>query len=158
MAPKGYKNPEYTEDQKSDFLEYARVEGTGPAIRHFGYPTYPTAIKWAKERGVDVSQSTIMEAARKAHTFYVTEDLVLSIEEVMDRILNDIRTKSDLTADDYNKYSNALAKMVDKHLVLAGKAASITESRAGAQVDNAISELVSEMAARNAIEKDQHNI
>lgn len=155
---KGYKNPEYTEDQKVTFLELARLEGVGVAIRELGYPTYNTGLRWAKERGVNVNQNEIMQTARDAHTWYATEDIVKGIDEVMTRILGDIRTREDITADDYNKYSNALSKLVDKHLVLKGKAASITESRGAASIDTAVSDLVTEMKERNQAEKAQHNI
>lgn len=144
MTVKGGKNREYTEPQITAFLELAALEGIGPAIRELGYPTFPTATRWAKARGVDVSQSSVMEQARKAHTFYETEDLVQTIEETIGRISNDIRTKPDITADDFQKYATAISKMVDKHLILKGKAASISETRTGDTTDTYVAELIAQ--------------
>lgn len=148
MAVKGMKNPEYTEQQKVDFLEVAATEGLTRAIRIMGYPTYNTALLWAKKAGVDTSTNTLMEQARKAHKFYETEDLVQTADEIIERIKHDLIENNDLDADSVNKLVNSFTKAVATWQTLQGKASSINESRNGSEVDTHITDLVNQFKER----------
>lgn len=145
MTAKGSNQPEYTEDQVTAFLEMAKLEGIPATVRELGYPTYRTGLRWAKARGVSINQSEIMQKARDAHTFYQTEDLVQTTDEIIERIKHDLVGKKDIDADSVNKLVNAFTKVVATRQTLEGKAASISETRSGgSEVDNHIADLINQ--------------
>ena len=143
MTKEGTKQPQYTREQQDEFLELAQLEGINRAIRILGYPTYNTGFRWAKAAGVDTSLSTLMAEARKAHTYYETEDLVKTVDDIMTSIADDLLYKN-LDADSKNKLVNAMSKMISSWQTLQGKAASISESRTGDATDTHIADLISQ--------------
>lgn len=144
MTLKGQKQREYSEEDIITFLTLAQTEGLTRTIRELGYPSYNTALRWAKDRGVDTSTGTLMEIARKAHKFYETEDLVQTTDEIIERIKHDLIEKQDLDADSVNKLVNSFTKAVTTWQTLQGKAASISETRTGDATDTHIANLINQ--------------
>lgn len=118
----------YTEEEINTYLALAQEVGHGKAIRELGYPSYPMAIRWANARGVEVNINKIMQDIKKVHAFYQEEDLIVLIEETLERARGMVM-ESSLDADSLKKVSESIQKMVNTWQLLKGRPNNITETR-----------------------------
>jgi hypothetical protein len=130
----------YDDNQQAEFCELAQNVGIRQAIRELKYPSYPVAVGWMEKRGIRPQLSTVMETARKWHTFYTTEDLLASIDAAMAVVEEMYLTVE--TADEAKKLAEAVQKLVNTRLVLEGKANNILEKRETTQQDLEIMEML----------------
>lgn len=140
----------YTDQQIDKYLELAQEVGLGRAIRELGYPTYPTALRWAKARGITVNLDTLMANVKAYHTFYETEDMLVLVEQMAERV-SEFAVSEIATADDAKKAAEATQKLVNSWLLLRGKATDITEKRAVDSADLALVDLLNAEKARNSL-------
>src|SRR3954467_9862361 len=119
---------QYTDEQKDDLIELAQIKGIAPAIRELGYPSYPGAVKWFKERNLEVPVvDSLMAKAAEMKIFYNDSAKKASLQIAIDRIVEMIQENDRLTADDINKLSNALAKLLQTFQLIEGKSTQINE-------------------------------
>lgn len=140
----------YTEKQQSEFVELAQTLGIGPAIRELGYPSYPTAIKWCQQRGVQPAVDTLMQSIKAYHTFYQDRDALLVCEQALARVQEKLSSEN-LDADELKKVSEALQKTVNTWLLLQGKANNITEKVTKDSTDVELLELLNMEKAKNHV-------
>lgn len=147
------KRKTYTDEEKAAFCELAQYVGIGAAIREFKYPSYPTAMMWMEQRGVEPKKVDIMAKAREFHQYYHVEDMIKVVDEAM-AVVQGLYS-SITTADEAMKLANAVNKLVNSRQVLEGKASSIIEKRETTQSDLEIIELLNmQKAQNNAIETE----
>lgn len=118
--------PTYTEDQKTALLELAQEVGLGRAIRELGYPTYPTAMYWARQRNVVIDVDPIKQRAAQTAQWYADDEKKLVAQAGLERIYEQLKENT-LTADDINKLANATKKYVEIMAMIDGKPTSITQ-------------------------------
>lgn len=131
----------YTEEQKTEAVDLAQVVGIGRAIRDLGYPTWPSLMSWCKARGVQPAVDTVMQEARKLHTFMENNDALVVAEAVFARV-HEKAMESSLDADELKKVSEALQKTANTWLLLQGKATAISESHSKDAVDLGLVDLL----------------
>ena len=140
--------PTYTDQEKADFCELAKEIGIGRAIRELGYPTYPTAMAWMSARGIEPNTDKVMARVKSFHTFYNTEDLIVTFDNAVS-LADELIAKAE-SGDDFKKIADALYKVVQARHLLEGKATAISEKRETTQQDLEILELLNMEKARNA--------
>lgn len=144
----------YSDKQRDEYLKLAQEVGISKAIRDLGYPAWPTAQKWVKAAGIDVSLNKIMSQAKKYHTFYETEDMLMVVEEGIERC-REVYVESDsLTPEDLKKTAEATQKLANVWQVLQGKASAITENRDTTPIDVELFALLENERKRNTEEQD----
>lgn len=144
----------YTDQQRAEFIELAQEVGIGRAIRQMGYPTWPAAQKWVKAAGVEISLNKIMSEAKKYHTYYEVEDLLVVVEEGIERAREQY-VEADLDPDGLKKVAEALQKNVNVWQILQGKSTSINENRSTDTVDVELIALLEGERKRN---KEDHDL
>lgn len=149
MGSENGKRAEYTPQERAKFLELAQEIGLSRSIRELGYPSWPTAQKWAKASGVEVSLNTMMANTRKYHTFYETEDMLTVIEAGIERVREQYVETKDLDADSQKKLAESMQKLSNTWLLLQGKANSINEKRESTPMDVEIFKLLEEQKKLN---------
>lgn len=151
MAPKNYT--EYTEDQRKEFLEYAKDVGIAKAIRDLGYPTFPTAKKWAKQYGVELPLNQLSQISNSMKDFYKMEEKVYTAQLIIDRVQENLVENAGLNGDELKKHAEALKKAVETIQLVEGKATQITENISSDPFDNAYVSLIDEMERQNALKE-----
>lgn len=149
----------YSEEEIVAFLEVAKDEGIGKAIRLMGYPTsWSTAYRWVKGRGIEVPLDEIKQKSKAFHDWYETEELLVVGQETLQRISEKLSTDETLDADSIKKLSESYQKVANTWLLLQGKANSISESRTKDSTDLEIMDMLNAERARNQlIETDSTN-
>lgn len=147
---------EYTDLERTEFLEVATEVGLTRAKRQLGYPaSWATAKKWADAAGIEIPLDSIKAQAAAAWDWYKAEELLIVAKEALLRIVEALQDDS-LTPDDQKKLSEAYQKYVNTILLLEGKATSITESRKTDTMDIGLMDLLNEEKARNhSIENEE---
>lgn len=141
---------QYTDEEVDTFIELAQMSGIAPAIRELGYPTYPTAQKWFKERDLELpSVDSLMAMAAEMKVFYDDSAKKASLQIAIDRIVKMLQEDRGLTADDINKLSNALAKLLQTFQLIEGKSTSVTEKVEKSDTDKNIERLMAQMKNMN---------
>lgn len=140
----------YSEEEIVAFLEVAKDEGIGKAIRLMGYPTsWSTAYRWVKGRGIEVPLDEIKQKAKAFHDWYETEELLVVGQETLQRISERLTNDETLDADSIKKLSEAYQKTANTWLLLQGKANSISESRTKDSFDIEILDMLNVEKAKN---------
>jgi hypothetical protein len=122
----------YTEEEKQEYLELASELGHARAMRELGYPkSWATANQWAQDFGVSVALDELKARAAAHRDFYKDEELLIAAQAGIDRAMDFLEKREDLSADDLKKVMDALGKAIDKHLLISGKATT----RTGAEKD-----------------------
>lgn len=143
-------NKAYSEQEMTEFIELAQMKGIAPALRELKYPSYPTAQRWFKERGLELpSVDSLMQKAAEMRVFYGDNEKKAALQITIDRIIEEIQEK-ELDADGINKLTNALAKALQTYQLIEGKSTAITEKHDKDSTDLAINNLVEQMRAKNA--------
>lgn len=140
----------YTEDMKTRLVELAQEVGIGRAMRELGYPSYPAALDWCKQRGVKPNVDTLMQNVKKYHTFYEDTDARIICEQALSRV-QDKLVGEDLDADELKKVTEALQKATNTWLLLQGKANSITETQSKDTSDLELIDLLNTEKAKHAV-------
>ena len=141
---------QFTEDQKTEFIDMAQETGIGPAIRNLGYPkSYHTAKKWFNERNIDLPNAdTLAQMARNIGIFYSDKEKILAAQAVLDRCMESLMEDT-LDADQLNKLSNAVHKAIQTINLVEGKSTAISETRSKDGTDLAIHDILNEAKMRN---------
>lgn len=140
----------YTDEEKDKVIEYAQIYGIRPAIRHFGYPSYTAVVNWFKERGLESPiVDSLMAKAAELKVFYSDNDKKAALQIAIDRIIEELEENAGLTADDINKLSNALAKLLQTFQLIEGKSTSVMEKVEKSETDKNIERLMGQMKKMN---------
>lgn len=147
---------QFTEEQKTEFIEMAQETGIGPAIRNLGYPkSYHTAKKWFNERNIDLPNAdTLAQMARNIGIFYSDKEKILAAQAVLDRCMESLMEDT-LDADQLNKLSNAVHKAIQTINLVEGKSTAISETRSKDGTDLAIHDILNEAKMRNEMIKNK---
>lgn len=143
--------PRYTDQEKTELIELAQIKGIAPAIRELGYPSYSGAVKWFKERDLEVPMvDSLMAKAVEMRLFYDDNAKKASLQIAIDRIVEMLQEDAGLTADDINKLSNGLAKLLQTFQLIEGKSTSVTEKVEKSETDKNIERLMTQMNKINS--------
>lgn len=149
------KRKHYTQEEVDDFVELAQAKGIAPAIRELGYPSYPGAQKWFKEKGLEMPHvDSLMAKAAEMKVFYDDSAKKASLQIAIDRIVEMIQENAGLTADDINKLSNALAKLLQTFQLIEGKSTQINEKVEISETDKNIERLMNQMKNMNKAKEE----
>jgi plasmid maintenance system antidote protein VapI len=147
---------QYSDAEVDEFIELAQMKGIAPAIRELGWPSFPTAQKWFREKGYDMPNvDSLMQKAAELRVFYGDNEKKASIQITIDRIIEMIHENAGLTADDINKLSNALAKLLQTFQLIEGKSTSVTEKVEKNDTDRNIERLMAQMKNMNKAKEEQ---
>lgn len=119
---------EYTEEERQAFLELAKEKGKARAIRELGYPTFPTAAKWAKQYGVELPLNELSLFANDMKQYYGIEEKLYAVQLLIDRTVELLNSEEVLDADQIKKAGEALKRAIETTNLIEGKATSITQS------------------------------
>lgn len=145
----------YSDQQINDFLALAQEVGITKAKRELGYPkSWGTAQYWAKNRDVKVAVDDVMANAKALDEWYKDEEVLVTAQEGISRVYQDLTTKTDLTPDDQKKLSEAFVKHYTVWANIQGKATSISETRSTDAFDGQIEELLRIERAKNLAKKE----
>lgn len=146
---------QYTDEQIDIFIETANMNGIAPAIRELGYPSFPTAQRWFKEKGLGMPHiDSLMAKAAEMKVFYDDSAKKASLQIAIDRIVEMIQENAGLTADDINKLSNALAKLLQTFQLIEGKSTQINEKVEISETDKNIERLMNQMKTMNKAKEE----
>jgi arsenate reductase-like glutaredoxin family protein len=142
----------YTDNEVRVFMETAKEIGIGPAMRGLQYPSsWSTAQRWFETAGVELpTVSALATKAASMKQFYNDKEKLTVAQAELDRIVEKL-DKDELSADDLNKLANALHKTVQAINLIEGKSTTITESRQKDGTDLAITDMLNEAKAKNAL-------
>ena len=153
---KWHQGTRYTDEQKAEFVELARIVGIGRAIRELGYPTWTTGVQWMEARGITPNTDKFMQRIRSYHTFYTVEDIMLTLDDAISAAKDLIATAED--ADALAKVANALQKIVNTRQLLEGKATAISEKREMSQMDVEIAALIRQQEMENKKKEEREEV
>lgn len=147
--------PQYTEEQIDDFIETAQLTGISPAIKRLGYPSFPTAQKWFRERGLEMpTLDSLMQKAAEMRVFYGDNEKKYAIQVLMDAFVEKAQEK-DLDADGLNKLANGLMKLIQAFQLIEGKSTQITETHKKDGTDLGAIDLINAAKARNVLKENE---
>lgn len=150
-------NKVYTEQEVEDFIELASVRGIAPSIRALGYPTFPTAQRWFRDKGLDMPTiDSLMAKAAEMKIYYGDNEKKYAAQILIDRIVEKLQ-EDDLDADGVNKLANALNKAIQTFNLIEGKSTSITETHTKDGVDLGAMDLINAAKARNSLKESQED-
>lgn len=142
--------PQYTQEQIDEFIETANMSGIAPAIRQLGYPSFPTAQRWFKDKGLGMPHvDSLMAKAAELRVFYDDSAKKASLQIAIDRIVEMLQENARLTADDINKLANALSKLLQTFQLIEGKSTAIAEKVEKSDTDKNIERLMNQMSKIN---------
>jgi hypothetical protein len=146
--------PVYTQEMIDEFVETAQLTGISPAIKRLGYPSFPTAQKWFRDKGLGMPNiDSLMAKAAELKVFYGDSEKKYAIQSVMDAIVEKVQ-ENDLDADSLNKLANGLTKLIQAFQLVEGKSTSITESHTKDATDLAVYDLLGKVNAQNKLKVD----
>ena len=144
----------YTHDEVEEFIETAQNMGVGPAIRHLGYPSWPTAAKWFRDNDLELPTVDSLQArAAELRDFYGDTEKKYAAQRAVERIVEALE-QDRLTADDINKLNNALHTAIKTFNLIDGKSTSITETHTKDEVDLGVFDIINTAKARNALKEE----
>lgn len=143
---------QFTEEQKTEFIEIAQEMGIGPTLRYLGFPkSYHTAKKWFVERNLEMpTLDTLAKMAGDLKVFYSDKEKIIAAQAVLDRCIESLMQDA-LDADQLNKLATAVHKAIQTINLIEGKSTIIQEQRSKDGSDLAIIDLLNEAKARNEI-------
>lgn len=145
----------YSENKITDFIEEAKIRGIAPAIRHLGYPSFPTAQNWFKERGIPTpSVDSLMQKAAELRVFYGDTEKKYALQVLMERIV-EMAQEDVVDADGINKLANAMSKLIQSYQLVEGKATAVSEQHVKTGEDLAIADMLNSMKAKNALKESE---
>lgn len=149
-------NAKYSDKQINDFLDLAQDVGITKAKRELKYPnSWATAQRWADMRGVKVATDDLKAQAAATREWYKEEEVKTLVQEGFNRVYNDLVTKTDLSADDQKKLSDAANKYYQMWVNIQGKASTITETRSSDSMDEHLQELFNMQVAKNVLKNQE---
>lgn len=151
------KNRKYAPEEVDAFIETAQIMGVGPAMRHLGYPTWPTAAKWFKEKDLELpTVDSLQERAAGLRTFYGDTEKKYAAQRNIERIVQALE-QDQLDADAIKKLSDALHKAVQTFNLIDGKSTYIQETRTKDGSELEIMDMIGQMKAENALKEKEFN-
>lgn len=147
---------QFSEEQKTEFIENAQEMGIGPTLRYMGYPkSYHTAKKWFVERNLELpTLDTLAKMAGDMKVFYSDKEKIIAAQAVLDRCIESLMQDT-LDSDGLNKLANAVHKAIQTINLIEGKSTVINEQRNKDGQDLAIIDLLNEAKARNEAMKNK---
>jgi len=147
-----YSDPQrggYSDAQREAFCSLAADKGIAPAIRELGYPSFPTAQKWLRARGIKVSIDSLMAQVRQYHILYSVEDMLTVVESGVARAMETYQNNPALSPNDQQRTASAVQKLITTWQTLNGRASQITENRESDPLDVALVQLLDAERLRN---------
>jgi transcriptional regulator with XRE-family HTH domain len=143
---------QFTEEQKTEFIQTAQEMGIGPTLRYLGFPkSYHTAKKWFGERNLEMpTLDTLAKMAGDLKAFYSDKEKIIAAQAVLDRCVEALM-QDVLDPDQLNKLATAVHKAIQTINLIEGKSTIIQEQRSKDGSDLAIMDLLNEAKARNNI-------
>lgn len=146
----GFK--EYTDEERSAFLELASEIGITRAKRQLGFPhSWATGQRWVQAAGIEIPIDEIKAQAAAAYDWYKAEEALVVAEEGLRRAQETLQNAENLSADEQKKLSEAVQKYTNTWLLLQGKANSISEHHTKDATDVELAQMLSEERMRNAL-------
>jgi len=133
----------YTEKEKLAYLEKASEIGHSRARRELGYPnSWSTANEWAKEFGVTIALSDLKAKSASFNQWYREEELLIAMQDIIDRGMEYINSSDDLSPDEYKKVTEGVKRAVETMNLIQGKATQRTGTEQPSETDAAIKNLL----------------
>jgi hypothetical protein len=86
--------PYYTDEMKDEFIELAQMKGIAPAIRELGWPSFPTAQKFFKDRNLAMPEiDSLMMKAAEMKVYYDDSAKKASLQIAIDQNCRDVTGK-----------------------------------------------------------------
>ncbi|WP_405538103.1 hypothetical protein OG787_36390 [Streptomyces sp. NBC_00075] len=128
----------YTEREKLEYLEKASDIGHSRAKRELGYPnSWSTANSWAREFGVEIALSELKQKSAAFNQWYRDEELLIAMQDIIDRGMEYINDYEGLTPDGYKKTVEGIKRAIETKNLIEGKATS----RAGVETAESTDEV-----------------
>ena len=138
---------EYSERQKTTFIELAQVVGIGKAIRELGYPKgWLTAKRWFDARGLEAPRSLTQQLAAAHRELYTTEEKLQAGRLLLDSI-NEKLNEDTLSAGELKQLADTFKKTVETMQLLEGKATLISQNNDA--FDAQVQQLLDDMEQKN---------
>ncbi|MEU3552732.1 hypothetical protein [Streptomyces fragilis] len=132
----------YTEEEKLAYLEKASLIGHSRARRELGYPnSWSTANSWSKEFGVEIALSELKQKSSAFNQWYREEELLIAMQDIIDRGMEIVNERPDITGDELKKTAEAVNKAVQTMNLIQGKATSRNGTEQPSETDKAIENL-----------------
>lgn len=134
----------YTQQEKLEYLELAAQIGHSRARRELGYPnSWATANTWAKEFNVTIALSELKQKSSAFNQWYREEELLIAMQDIIDRGMEYINSEQNLSADEYKKVTEGVKRAVETMNLIQGKATSRNGTEQPSETDVAIKNLMS---------------
>lgn len=144
---------QYTDEDIDEFIEVAQMSGLSPAIKQLGYPSFPTAQKWFREKDLEMpSIDTLKQKAGEMRVFYGDVEKKYGLQAIMEAIVEKVQEK-DLDADGLNKLANAYNKAIVTYNLIEGKATGISETHNKDSIDLGVADVLNAAKARNSLKE-----
>ncbi|WP_328496773.1 hypothetical protein OHS59_31745 [Streptomyces sp. NBC_00414] len=132
----------YTDKEKLAYLEKATEVGHSRARRELGYPSsWSTANDWAKAFNVTIALSDLKQKSSAFHQWYREEELLIAMQDIIDRGMEYINENQGLTPDEYKKVTEGVKRAVETMNLIQGKATTRTGAETADTTDAAIQNL-----------------
>jgi len=129
----------YTEKEKLAYLEKASEIGHSRARRELGYPnSWSTANSWAKEFNVTIALSDLKAKSASFNQWYREEELLIAMQDIIDRGMEYITSSNDLSPDEYKKVTEGVKRAVETMNLIQGKATQRTGTEQPSESDKAL--------------------
>ncbi|MZE50121.1 hypothetical protein GTY86_02065 [Streptomyces sp. SID5770] len=134
----------YTEKEKLAYLDKASEIGHSRARRELGYPnSWSTANSWAKEFNVTIALSELKAKSAAFNQWYRDEELLIAMQDVIDRGMEYINDKDDLSPDEYKKTVEGIKRAIETKNLIEGKATSRAGTESAQSSDEVFKNLLS---------------
>ncbi|WP_147286306.1 hypothetical protein [Streptomyces parvulus] len=143
----------YTDKEKLAYLEKASEIGHSRARRELGYPnSWSTANSWAKEFNVTIALSDLKAKSASFNQWYRDEELLIAMQEVIDRGMEYINDSETLTPDEYKKTVEGIKRAIETKNLIEGKATTRNGTESAQSTDEVFKNLLS------AFESDEQKV
>lgn len=143
----------YTDEDINEFIELAQMKGISPAIKELGYPSFPTAQKWFREKDLEMPSIDSLKAkAGEMRVFYGDTEKKYGLQAIMNAIVEKVE-ENDLDADGLNKLANAYNKAIQTYNLIEGKATGISQVQSKDAIDLGAIDVLNAAKARNTLKE-----
>lgn len=148
-------NESYSDEKKDIFVNRAAEVGVDKAMKELGYPTYNTAMKWCKNKGIQPPAEPALSLAGSVQK-------AQRIDRSMKEILLNLKEHYDVQVQQavLDQDSISLKRLTEGMKILNetlksvyGEADAAVEK--ASSIDSSFMELVKEMNAKSPIDKEQ---
>ncbi|MGW3929978.1 hypothetical protein ACWECC_18020 [Streptomyces microflavus] len=150
--------PKYTEEEKLAYLNKASEIGHSRARRELGYPnSWSTANSWAKEFGVTIALSELKAKSAAFNQWYRDEELLIAMQDVIDRGMEYINDYERLTPDEYKKTVEGIKRAIETKNLIEGKATTRNGTETTDTTDAALQNLTRLMESHEQMTTGQRD-